>query len=132
MHSPTHIECSVFTFTRIRNQYIFFKPCKVPTVFPFTNFSCEDCFFFGRSLKRLSADRPSCEQTLLHDYFRRTCFVQTCRPWTAWRTSHKATSFLMQPYVWLARTALRNFTSLFLPATISLASLHKMHICAQH
>ena len=44
----------------------------------------------------------------------------------------KQKSFLKQPYVQLARIASWNFVSLFLPATISLASLHETHICTLH
>ena len=43
----------------------------------------------------------------------------------------KQTSFLVQPYARLARITLQNFTSLFLPAAISLASLHETHVGAQ-
>ena len=45
-------------------------------------------------------------QTLLLDYLRLTCFVQTHRPRTEWRTSHKAKlHFFKQPSARLARNA---------------------------
>ena len=43
----------------------------------------------------------------------------------------KQTNFLVQPYALLARIMLQNFASLFSPATILLASLHKTHIYAR-
>ena len=44
----------------------------------------------------------------------------------------KQTSFLVQPYVRLARITSQYFTSLFLPAVILLSSLHKTHVCVRH
>ena len=38
----------------------------------------------------------------------------------------------LQPYARLPRIALRNFASLFSPATISLASLHETHVSLRH
>ena len=75
--------------------YIFFEPCKVPTVFPLINSSCVASFFFGQSSKLLSANRLRCDHRCLqlHGYFHRTCFVHTHRPRTAWRTSRKANKF---------------------------------------
>ena len=66
-----------FSIPRNRSRYIFSKPYKVPTVFPFINFSCQGSFFFGQSSKCLSADCLRCEHT----------YLQT------WRTSHKANKF---------------------------------------
>ena len=70
---------------------------------------------------------------LLHCYFCQQqvgiYFVRTCRP-RAVRQSKRVFSCnplhgLREPFLW-------NFASLFLPATISLADLHEMHICVWH
>ena len=81
MQSRTHIECSsFFSFQRNRNRYIFFEPFEVPTGFPFINFSYVGSLFFGQSWKRLSADHLGClHRRFKHGYFRRTCFVHTCK-----------------------------------------------------
>ena len=96
MQSPTHSGCSSgFLFLRNRNRYIFFQPCEVPAIFPLINLSFEGSLFFGQSSKPLSSDRLRCEhrRSELHGYLRRTSFVHTRRPWTAWPTSHKANEF---------------------------------------
>ena len=134
MQSPTSIESFFrFSFPRNQNQYIFFKLCEVPTVFPFINFSCEGSFFFRQSSKHLSVDRRRCE----HRCFYMAASVglvpyilADLEPCGELLT--KQTSFLMQPYARLARISSQNFVSLFSPATISHASLHKMHVCIQH
>ena len=99
-------------FLKKRNRYIFFKPYEVPAVFPLINFPCK-----GRVWT----------QMLLHRFFRRTCFLHTRSPRTVWWTSNKANNFFVQPYVQLVRIMSRNSASLFSPATISLASLHRTH-----
>ena len=100
---------------------------------PFINFSCEGSFFFGQSSRRLSADRLRCE----HRRFYMATSVGLVSylfvdlgPRGALLTMQ--TSFVVQLYARLARIALRNFASLFSPATISLASLHETYLCARH
>ena len=121
-----------FSFQRIQNQYIF-EPCEIPTLFPFINFSCEGSFFFGQSSKHLLADRLRCE----HRRFCTATSVKLVSYILADIGPHgklltKQTSFLVQPNERLARITLRNFTSLFSPATILLASIHNMHISARN
>ena len=97
--------------------------------FSLINFSCEGSFFFGQSSKRLSANHLRCE----HRRFYKVTSVGLVLYILADLGPHgklltKQTSFLLQPYAWLARITLRNFSSLFSLATMSLASLTKTHI----
>ena len=99
----------------------FFEPCEVPALFPFTNFSCEGSFSFGKSWKCLFADRLKCE----HRHFDMATSVglvsyilEDLGPHGELLT--KQTSFLMQRYAQLAKIASWNFTSLFSPAAIRL------------
>ena len=91
-------------------------------------------FFFGQSLKHLSADRLRCE----HWRFYMVTFVRLVShileelgPRSKLLT--KQTNFRVQPCARLAKIELLNFTSLFSPVTILLASLHETHVRgAQH
>ena len=118
------------SFPRNQNWYIFFKPCKVPIVSPFIDISCEGSFFFGQSSKRLSADRLRCEHRCFYmvTSIGLVLYILTDLGLHG-KLLTKQTSCLMQPYAWFA---LRNFASLFSPATIMLASLHETHVYAQH
>ena len=133
MQSPTHIECSsVFQETGTYTFFFFSEPCGVQIVFLFSffffNCSCQDRFFFGQSSKRLSAYILRCE----HRRFSMVISVGLVLHILAVQGPcgellEKQTSFLVQPYTLYARFALQNFTSLFSPATISLANLHETH-----
>ena len=66
----------------------------VSTVFLFINFSCKGSFFFGQSLKHLSADCPRCEHRCFYTATsNQTCSVLTRTPRMPWRTSHRAKEF---------------------------------------
>ena len=65
----------------------------------------------------------------------------TAKSKVGWKKSQRAwkwgpgafcRSVLMQPYVRLARIALRNFANVFSPVTTLLASLLRKHACARH
>ena len=90
--------------------------------------SHEGSFFFGQSFKRLSADHLRCE----HRRFYMTTSVGLASYILADLGPHgelltKQTSFLVQPYAWLVRIALQNFTSLFhLPIGLQ-ASMKRMY-----
>ena len=133
MQLPNTLSVFGFSFPRNRKQYIFFKPCEVPTVFPFVNFSCEGSFFFGQSSNCLSADCFRCEQRC---FYRVTSFglvlyiLIDLGPRGELFT--KQTGFLVQPYARLARITFQKFACLFSPATILIASLQETHECAQH
>ena len=119
-----------FSFPGNWNRYIFFKPCEVPTTFPFINFSCKDSFFFGQPPKCLSADCLWCEHrrfymaTLIGLVLYILADLKPCG-----KLLTKPTRFVVKPHVWQARIMLQNFRCLFSPATISLASLHETHVC---
>ena len=112
-----------FFFLRNRNQYIFFESCEVQKSFSFFFiFSCEGSFFFGKSSKCLSVDRLRCEQ--------RRFYVVTSVGLVLYILADlgpcgelltKQTSFLVQPFVRLARTELQNFTSLAIFACHNIA-----------
>ena len=119
MKSLTHIDCSSGFLSQETGTDTFLWAMQSSSSFSLYQFLLQGSFFFGQSSKSLSADHLRCEhKTLLHGYFRQTCFVHTPRPRTAWRTLHKARAFSCNPiHVRLARI-MSNFTSQFLPATI--------------
>ena len=119
-----------FSLPRNRNRYIFFDHAKLEQLI---NFSCEGSVFLGQSLKRLSANRLRCE----HRHFYKVTPVGLVLYILAdlgppGEVLTKQTIFLVQPYARFARIALQKFASQFSPATISLESLHKTHVCVRH
>ena len=119
-----------FPFQRNRNRHIFFEPFKIPIVFGFISFSCEGSFFSGQqSSKGLSADRLRCEHRRFY-MVTSVGLVSYIVPDLGLRGKllTNQTSFLVQPYARLARIALRNFTSLFSPATVPRANSHETHV----
>ena len=140
IQSPTRIECfsgflsqetGTDTFSTSSNSPPPLPPPppspSLPS--PVTSFSCKGSFFFGQSSKCLTDDRLRCE----HRCFYMATSVRLVShiladPGPRGTLLTKQTSFLAQPYARLARTASRNFASLFSPATILRASLYKTHI----
>ena len=123
--------CQRLTNDRIRKRKQVWS-CNCPKKQNIQSTSCEGSFLFDQSSKRLSADRLRCEH-------RRFCMVTSvglvsyifADQGPRGELLTKQSSFLMQPYARLARTALQIFTSQFSPATISLASIHETHVSAR-
>ena len=129
MQSPTHIErSSVFPPQETGTDTFFSSNAKFIFSF-FFQFFCEGCFFFGQSSKCLSAGRLRCEH---RHFYMVTSVGLVSYILAALGLVTKQNGFLAQPYAWLARIALQNFTRPFSPATISLASLHETHGRARH
>ena len=132
--SSKHTECSVGFLSQETRTYTFsWSHAKFQQFF-----SYQFLFLLGQSSKHLKF-------RWLHQVWRQTLLSSRTSTWLLqsdlFRTviladlelhdklTQKQTRFLMQPYAPLARIKSQNFTSPFLPATISLASLHKTHVC---
>ena len=129
MQSLTHIKrSSGFLSQETGTNTFSLSHAKFQQIFP-CNFSCKGSLFFVQSSKHLSTYRLRSEHR--HFYMatsnRLVSHILTDRGLHS-KLLTKQTSFLVQ----LARIMSRTFTSLFSPATISLANLYKMHTCAQH
>ena len=115
-----------FSFPKNRNRYIFFEPCEVLTIFP--TISLAMVAFSLVSLRNVF-------QPIVSGVNRRVCVASFeivsyifADLGPSGELLTKQTSFLVQRYARLGRIVLRIFANLFVPATISLASLHETHV----
>ena len=132
MQLLTCIECSLgFLSQEIGTDTFSSSRAKFQQFFIISISLARVAFSFSQSWKRLLADCLRCE----HRRFNMTTSEGLVSYILADLGPHgdlltKQTSFLVQQYMWLARIALRKFASLYLPATISLASPTKrMYAC---
>ena len=131
MQSPIHNECSsVFPFQETGTDTFSLSRAKLFFFIFFIFFPCKGSSFFGRASKRRLADRIRCEPRHFYvvSYFRRTCFVHTRRPRTAWRAPTKAKVFSCNPLRDLRESRYKTSQAYFhLPQSRLQASAKRTH-----
>ena len=107
LQSPTHIECSLVFLPKKSEPIHFLRAIRSCISFPFINFSCVDSFFFDQSSKHLSADHLRYEHG--HSYMATSVGLVSYILADQGQRDElptKQTSFLVQPYVGLAKIVL--------------------------
>ena len=139
MQSPTHIECSsIFLSQGTKTNTISSTSshAKFQPVFPLSISLARIAFSLVnlRNVFRLIASGVNTEASAFYMVTSVRLVSYTLADLgSRGRSSHKDNKcFLMKTSAQHARIALTNFASLFSPATISLASLYKTHVCVQH
>ena len=134
MQSPTHIECSpVFLSQETGTNAFFSSHAKIKQFFPWS-ISLARVAVSLVSLQNIfqlitsGVNTDASTWLLLLGLFLYSYILADLGLHGELR---KQTSFLVLPYAQLVKIVLQNFTSLFLPATFLLASLHEMHTCAR-